>query len=85
MIEIKITQQMIDYASDQAQEMGEINNSIRHGKGNLVGFLGELVAQKVLGGMLDNTYDHDLLMDDFRTMPPITDYGNLIDNLLQSV
>jgi len=67
MIEIKITQQMIDYASDQAQEMGEINNSIRHGKGNLVGFLGELVAQKVLGGMLDNTYDHDLLMDDFIT------------------
>lgn len=67
MIEIPITPEMIEQANQQAAEMGELRNSIRHGEGNLVGFVGELIALKVLGGMLDNTYDHDLLLDDFMT------------------
>lgn len=67
MIEVQITPDMVEKAQQQAAEMGALRNSIRHGEGNLVGFVGELVAQKVLGGMLDNTYDHDLLLDDFIT------------------
>jgi hypothetical protein len=67
MIEVLITQDMIEEANRKASEMGELRNSIRHGEGNVIGFLGELVAQKVLGGMIDNDYDHDLLLDDFMT------------------
>lgn len=67
MIEIQITPEMIEQAQQQAVEMGKLRNSIREGEGNLVGFVGELVAQKVLGGMIDNTYDHDILLDDFMT------------------
>lgn len=67
MIEVAITPEMIEAARLQAEDMGELRNSIRHGEGNLVGFLGELVALKVLGGMIDNTYDHDILLDDFMT------------------
>lgn len=67
MIEVKITEEMIAKAKEQAIAMGELRNSIRKGEGNLVGFIGEQVAQKVLGGFIDNTYDHDLMMDDFMT------------------
>ena len=67
MIEIPITFEMIEQARQQAAEMGALRNSIREGEGNLVGFIGEQVAQKVLGGFIDNTYDHDLMMDDFLT------------------
>jgi hypothetical protein len=67
MIEVLITKEMIEEAERKASEMGELRNSIRHGEGNVIGFLGELVAQKVLGGMIDNDYDHDLLLDDFMT------------------
>ena len=67
MIEVQITPDMVEKAQQQAAEMGALRNSIRHGEGNLVGFVGELVAQKVLGGFIDNTYDHDLIMDDFMT------------------
>jgi hypothetical protein len=58
---------MREKAEQQAAEMGALRNSIRSGEGNLVGFIGEQVAQKVLGGFIDNTYDHDLMMDDFLT------------------
>jgi hypothetical protein len=67
MIEILITNDMIQEAELKAAEMGKLRNSITEGEGNIVGFLGEMIAQKVLGGMIDNDYDHDLLLDDFMT------------------
>ena len=67
MIKVLITPEMIKEAEMRSAEMGELRNSITRGEGNLVGFIGELVAQKVLGGMIDHSYDHDLLMDDFLT------------------
>jgi hypothetical protein len=42
--------------------MGRLHNSFTNGGGNIAGFLGEAIAQKVLGGVLDNTYDYDLVM-----------------------
>lgn len=67
MIEVKITEEMIAKAQQSAEEMGKLRNSIRKGEGNLVGFIGEQVAHQVLGGFIDNTYDHDIVLDDFMT------------------
>lgn len=64
LIEIEITPEMLSEARAKARELGELRNSITHGEGNLAGFLGEMIAQKVLGGELKNTRDYDLLTPD---------------------
>jgi hypothetical protein len=62
MIEVVITGDMLVNARDKAAEMGRLNNSITRGQGNIAGFLGEAVAQQVMGGVLVNTYDYDLIL-----------------------
>jgi hypothetical protein len=64
MLEVTISDKMLIDARKKAGELGRLNNSIQRGAGNLVGFLGEYVAQKVIGGRLKNTYDYDLLTKD---------------------
>ena len=64
MVEIQITDEMLIKARRKAIDLGQLNNSIERGDGNLVGFLGELVAQKVLGGRVKNTYEYDLVLKD---------------------
>ena len=68
MIEVVVTPKMLVEARDKAAEMGRLNNSITRGQGNLTGFLGEAVAQHVLGGELANTYDYDLMLKDGTTI-----------------
>lgn len=63
MIEVVITSEMLVEARDKAAEMGKLRNSITSGAGNIAGFIGEAIAQQVLGGKLDNTYDYDLVLD----------------------
>jgi hypothetical protein len=55
MIEINIDGPMLLEARDKAAAMGRLHNSFTNGGGNIAGFLGEAIAQKVLGGVLDNT------------------------------
>lgn len=62
MVEIEITDDMLLKARRKAIDLGLINNSIERGDGNLVGFLGEFVAQKVIGGRIKNTYEYDLVL-----------------------
>lgn len=64
MIEVVITPDMLVEARDKAAEMGKLRNSITSGAGNIAGFIGEAIAQQVLGGSLMNTYDYDLVLDD---------------------
>ena len=64
MIEVIITQDMLDKAHNKSEEMGRLNNSITKGKGNLAGFLGEQIALQILGGEWSNTYDYDLVTPD---------------------
>ena len=45
-----------------ADAMGKLNNSIRHGEGNVYGFLGEMIFAKITGAEQDNTYDWDGVM-----------------------
>ena len=61
MIEVEITDDMKRRAWKRARDMGQINNSITKGDGNIAGFLGEEVANKVLNGTIDHTYDYDIV------------------------
>lgn len=63
MIEVAISAEMLVNARDKAAEMGRLRNSIINGAGNIAGFIGEAIAQKVLGGTIQNTYDYDLVLD----------------------
>lgn len=63
MIEVKITEEMKKKAWRKATEMGEINNSITKGDGNIAGFLGEEVANSIIDGDVTNTYDYDIIKD----------------------
>ena len=62
MIEVTISATMLVEARDKAAEMGRLRNSIINGAGNIAGFIGEAIAQQVLGGELSNTYDYDLVV-----------------------
>ena len=63
-IEVEITSEMVERATVKAQEMGELRNSIRQGKGNLAGFLGEEVVMAAwVGSESDNTYQHDITFE----------------------
>lgn len=64
MVEVEITPEMLSQAQEKADSLGELKNSVSRGKGNLTGFLGEICAQKVLGGEFQNTHDYDLVMPD---------------------
>jgi hypothetical protein len=61
MIKVEITEDMKKRAWKKSREMGVINNSIMKGDGNIAGFLGEEVANYVLCGTINNTYDYDIV------------------------
>ena len=63
MIEVKMTKAMKERAAKKAQEMGSLNNSITKGEGNLAGFIGEEIANKLIKGKIKNTYDYDIVSD----------------------
>ena len=68
MIEVAITRRMAQDAQRMADEMGALRNSIREGKGNVYGFLGEMIFAQVTGGTQRNTYDWDVEMPDGATV-----------------
>lgn len=68
MIEVEITQEMLQRAKQKDVEMGTLRNSITKGEGNVIGFLGEEIANLVLKGQIKNTYQYDLVLDDGTTV-----------------
>ena len=65
MKEIVIKKEWIEEANNKSEEMGKLNNSITHGKGNISGFLGEIMTLHSLSeGEICNTYDFDILYKD---------------------
>ena len=62
------TKEQIKRAQDMSEEMGVLKNSITRGKGNVIGFLGEVVLSDHLGWKQANTYDYDLIMPDGSTV-----------------
>ena len=61
MIEVKITDDMKKRAWAKSREMGKLYNSITKGDGNIAGFLGEEVANSLIKGEINNTYDYDIV------------------------
>jgi len=51
-----------------ADDMGELNNSIRKGEGNIYGFLGELLFIDLTDAEHNNTYDWDVELPDGSTV-----------------
>lgn len=68
MIEVQITDEMHRLAWAKSRDMGKLKKSITAGDGNMAGFLGECVAQFILGGDLTNTLDYDIILPDGRTV-----------------
>ena len=68
MIEVVVTGNMLVTARDKAAEMGRLRNSITRGQGNIAGFIGEAIAQQVMGGELANTYEYDLVLSNGKTV-----------------
>jgi|TARA_R110000744_G_scaffold14255_1_gene40663 hypothetical protein len=68
MIEVPITDSMLIEARKKAADMGELKGSMMKGDRNLTAFLGELAAQKVIGGTFHNTYDYDIMMESGKTV-----------------
>ena len=64
MIEINVTEEMIESCREKANEIGKLKNSITKGEGNLSGILGEYIAHQHLPNSIwKNTYDYDLIED----------------------
>jgi hypothetical protein len=63
-IEVEITEAMRVEAEEKAKKLGELKNSITRGEGNVAGHLGELIAQKVIGGDIVGTRDYDIVTKD---------------------
>ena len=68
MIEVGITKEHLSKATELAEEMGKLNNSITSGEGNLAGFVGEIVVAELTGSKQSNTYDYDLTMPNGKTV-----------------
>ena len=68
MIEVVVTGNMLVEARDKAAEMGRLRNSIINGAGNIAGFIGEAIAQEVMGAVLANTYEYDLILCNGKTV-----------------
>jgi hypothetical protein len=60
MIEIAITQDIIEHAVARSIKMGSLKNSITRGVGNVSGFVGEVVVAQALGAKLIDSFDYDI-------------------------
>jgi hypothetical protein len=66
-IHVPLTPEMIGSATDKAQALGILRNSIRGGGGNIVGFLGEEICLAAFDdAVATNTFQHDFRMHDAR-------------------
>ena len=66
MISVNIQTEDVELAKKKAKEMGTLKNSIRKGEGNVVGFLGEILFARYFGGIIDNTYDYDVIVNNLK-------------------
>lgn len=62
MISISVTDESIQEATEMANDMGKLRNSITSGDGNIAGFLGEVLVRKLLNAEQQNTYQYDLML-----------------------
>ena len=61
MREITPTSEQIEFARQDAKELGILKHSFRRGEGNCDGFLGERLVAEVIGAEICRSYDFDLV------------------------
>ena len=66
MKEIEIKKEWIEEAKIKSIEMGKLKNSITKGEGNVVGFLGEIVAANYIKAKIENTHDYDIVKNNLK-------------------
>lgn len=59
---VKPTEAQIALAWKMAGELGKRKDSITNGKGNVYGFLGEILTAEAIGARHENSYDYDLVL-----------------------
>jgi hypothetical protein len=64
MIEVDITEEMLNIAKQRADNLGVLRNSITRGQGNTAGYVGEIAVQKILGGDIKDTRNYDIVFPD---------------------
>lgn len=64
MKEFKVTDEMVRIAWAKSRDMGKLKKSITEGDGNIAGFIGEQVANLVIGGKIENSKDFDIVGPD---------------------
>ncbi len=64
---VDVQEHWVTASLQKAGKLGEIKNSIRHGKGNFIGYLGEYVFADPFGYRIvsDSTYDYDVFTPHF--------------------
>jgi hypothetical protein len=67
-IEVIITDEMLVEARRKATEMGQLKGSMMKGDRNIIGFLGEIATQSIIGGDFHNTYDYDIMTPSGKTV-----------------
>lgn len=63
MLEIKIDEADILYAENRSKLVGAMSGSRTAGKGNVVGFLGELIVSRIYDVPLYDTFEYDMIID----------------------
>jgi hypothetical protein len=63
MIEVYLNSDDVIVSSKLATELGQRDNSILKGEGNQIGFLGKLAVAKLTKAKLNNTPNHDFVID----------------------
>ena len=66
MIEIKITKEHIEEAEIKANDLGVLKNSVEKGKGNVLGFLGEIIVAEYYNWTIQNYYDYDIVHKNYK-------------------
>ena len=57
---IKINQSIVLEAERRSEQMGILDSSRTKGKGNLAGFVGEILTAECSGGIIIDNFDYDL-------------------------
>ena len=66
MVEVNFSQELVDQALTEAEELGKLKGSITNGDSNAIGMLGELLVQRYLDCDRTPTYDYDLVHKTWR-------------------
>jgi hypothetical protein len=60
-IVVPITDEIYSESTRQSEQLGSLKNSIRHGEGNLAGYIGQEAVRCAIEGMsVEETYNYDL-------------------------